>query len=351
MPSSNTSLPLELLDMIIQHLSSDASALRNCALVSRTWSGFSQHALFRNAQVDLHTYKKMTELLDDLVSVPHLQALIRDVKIYQYVRWRRSQQIPDDIQFPTYMSCLTSVLSLLPNLAKVVLFHETSWLGEDYSNRPYLDLIPNVLGSAPLVELDIGGIYSVESLWHVFEVLEGRNVKRVSLSGFNNSPTTSDLGVSATFERIHLPSLECIRSNLSDLQNEFYDCLTRRVDLPHLKQCEIITDNVDDLNDWSDVLLRGFPPLELFKLELTSDFDDDEDFTGIPEEDAYRPLPFGGLQFRHVHLSVKPKDLSEIRKFIEWWSSTFRALSDSDATIHFTELTLAFYGSPGYPYS
>ncbi|KAF8994519.1 hypothetical protein BDZ89DRAFT_53878 [Hymenopellis radicata] len=175
MPSPNASLPLELLDIIIQHLSGDAYALRNCALVSQSWSGCSQCALFSNAQVDLDTYTKMAELLADLVSVPHLQTLIREVKIYQFVRWRRSQVFQDDIPIPVYTSCLTSVLSLLPNLAKVV-FHELSWPEND-ANLGYLDLIPNVLGSAPLVELDVGGITFVENLWHVFEVLEGTNIK------------------------------------------------------------------------------------------------------------------------------------------------------------------------------
>ncbi|KAF9000389.1 hypothetical protein BDZ89DRAFT_1121659 [Hymenopellis radicata] len=339
MPSLNTSLPLELLDMIIQHLSSDTYALRNCALVSRTWSCFSQRALFSNAQVDLHTYKKMVELLDDLVSVPHLQTLIREVKIYQFVRWRCAGAF-DDIPFPVYMSCLTSVLPLLPNLAKVV-FHELSWPEND-SNLGYLDLIPDVLGSAPLVELDVGGIYSIENLWHVFDVLEGTNIKRVSLSG--KRPTTSDLSASHTFQRMHLPSLECIRCRLGNLRNEFYDCLTRRVHLPNLKQCEIITDHVDDLNAWPDLLLRGFPPLELFKLEVdyAEGTPDDIEFTGALEADAYCPIPLAGLPFQHVHLCVNPNNLNEARKFIEWWSSTFRALSDSKATIHFTELTFTF---------
>ncbi|KAF8997137.1 hypothetical protein BDZ89DRAFT_784485 [Hymenopellis radicata] len=58
----------------------------------------------------------------------------------------------------------------------------------------------------------------------------------------------------------------------------------------------------------------------------------------------YRPFPLAGLPFQHVHLGVNPRNLDETRKFIEWWSSTFRALSDTKATIHFTELTFTLPG-------
>ncbi len=45
-------------------------------------------------------------------------------------------------------------------------------------------------------------------------------------------------------------------------------------------------------------------------------------------------------------MSVTAEDLNNILKFIEWWSSTFRALSDAQAEIHFTELTFAFTDLP-----
>ncbi|KAF9027592.1 hypothetical protein BDZ89DRAFT_796307 [Hymenopellis radicata] len=105
MPSTDTSLPPELVDLIIQHLSGHKDALRSCVLVSRTWSAFSQRALFRDAQVNLYPYK-MARLLDDLISLPHLQTLIRGLTIQQL-------STKDDIPLTTHMSCLASVL-LLP---------------------------------------------------------------------------------------------------------------------------------------------------------------------------------------------------------------------------------------------
>ncbi|KAF9000384.1 hypothetical protein BDZ89DRAFT_1170316 [Hymenopellis radicata] len=332
MPSTNTSLPPELVDMIIHHLSGHKDALRSCALVSRAWSGFSQHALFRNAQVNLNSHEKMAKLLDNLISVPHLQMLVRGLKIdYQ------GHLVDDDIPLSAYMSCITSVLPLLPNLIKVVFFGYSD-SDEIAATRSYLDLIPNVLENAPFVELDID-IYFVEAFQHVFGILAGTNVKRVCLYGVVD-PHQGYFG--ATRKRLHLPSLECIRFGVEGLEEEFHDCLTHHFDLPNLKQCEIVADYVAKLVRWQDLLLRGFPPLELFKLELQGDFFIDHVMDpSIPEEDVYRPLPLAGLPFQHVHLSVTcPGDLDDACTIIEWWSSTFRSLSDSKATIHFTELTL-----------
>ncbi|KAF9027661.1 hypothetical protein BDZ89DRAFT_1160727 [Hymenopellis radicata] len=328
MSSTNTSLPSELVDIIIQHLSGHKDALRSCALVSRTWSGFSQRALFRDAQVNLDTYKRMTKLLDDLISIPHLQTLFRGLAIYY-----QGHLVDDDIPVPAYMSCLASVLSLLPNLIEVVLFGDDD--GDIAAIRSYLDLIPNV---APLVELGID-IYSAEAFQYVFGILAGTNVKRVCLSGFLD-PYEVDSG--ATRKRLHIPSLECIRFGVEGLEEEFHNCLTHHFDLPNLKQCEIVAEFTDELVRWQDLLPQGFPSLELFKLELWGDFLDD--FITDPRifEDVYRPLPLAGMPFQHVHLSVTCHgDVEDSCTIIEWWSSTFRALSDSKATIHFTELTFA----------
>ncbi|KAF9027618.1 hypothetical protein BDZ89DRAFT_1066723 [Hymenopellis radicata] len=330
MMPSTTSLPPELVDTIIQHLSDHEDALRSCALVSRIWSGFSQRALFRDAQVNLNSYEKMAKLLDDLISVPHLQTLIRGLTISPH--GYRMNVVP----LPARMSCLASVLSLLPYLMKVAFQNEDS---EDVAIRSCLDLIPNILGNAPLVELHTIGIHCVETFQHVFRIVGGTNVKRVSLSGVVDP---HEVDTEATRGRLHLPSLERIHLEVDGLQEEFHNCLTHHFDLPNLKLCEIIIAFVDDLLRWRDILLRGFPPLELFKLELESGITDDFEFTGILEEDGYRPIPLAGLPFQHVHLSVNPRTLNETRRFIDWWSSTFRALSDSKATIHFTELTFTF---------
>ncbi|KAF8997140.1 hypothetical protein BDZ89DRAFT_1052134 [Hymenopellis radicata] len=277
-PSTNSFLPPELVDMIIQHLSGDKYALRSCALVSRNWSGFGQRALFRDAHwVDLSSYQKMAKLLDDLISVPHLQTLVRGLKIYPYC------YEVDRIPLPAYMSCLASVLSLLPNLMKVA-FENDDYDSEDVAIRSYLDLIPNVLGNGPLVELDIA-VFSVETFHHVFGILGGTNIKRVSLSGIVD-PHEVDTG--PTWKRLHVPSLEVIHLQFACLFEEFQKGLMQYFDLPNLKQCEIVTGLAYELLQWQNVLRRGFPPLQLFKLELDRGFPEDvDDDSDILEDDAY----------------------------------------------------------------
>ncbi|KAF9009776.1 hypothetical protein BDZ89DRAFT_1047820 [Hymenopellis radicata] len=276
----------------------------------------------------------MTKLLAHLISFPHLQALIRGLTIYQH-------RFDDDIPLPAHISCLASVLSLLPNIMKLVFPGGNT---EDIETRSYLDLIPNVLA---LVELRLD-IYSIETFEHLFNILGGTNVKQVSLSGVGGPPPEI-----ATHKVWHLPSLEFIRFGVVGLEKEFHDCLMHHFDLPNLKQCEIVTEFMDDTRRWQNLLLRGFPPLQLFKLELAEGFifgfGDDLQDAEVTEENTYRPLPLGGLQFQHVHLKVYPDTFDQTRKFIEWWSSTFRALADSNATIHFTELTLTFLDIELYP--
>ncbi|KAF9031956.1 hypothetical protein BDZ89DRAFT_1063575 [Hymenopellis radicata] len=332
MSSRGPSLPPELVDMIVQYLSDDKHTLRSCTLVSRTCSSFSQRALFRNKVFKLYSYSRMAKLHEALLSVPHLQTLIRRVTITQ----EDEISLSNVIALPTYMSCLTSVVSLLPNLV-FMQFHLLDFRGGTIQS--YLDLI-QISRSSRLVELDLQFISTVEAVHVAFEALEGTNIKRVTLSGVLEESAPIDVG--ASVKRLHLPSLECICLDGSSLQIHFHDWLTRRADLPNLTQCEIVlSDEADEqageLLAWRDVLLRGFPPLKLFKFQITDHY---MDFNGS-EEGALCPLPLAGLHFQHVHLGIDC-DSEFPCQAIKWWSSTFRAMSDSKATIHFTELTFTF---------
>ncbi|KAF8881660.1 hypothetical protein CPB85DRAFT_1460093, partial [Mucidula mucida] len=248
------------------------------------------------------------------------------------------------------MSRLASVLSLLPNLTKVA-FCEHVGSDDQVATQSYLDLIPNVLGNAPLVELDIV-IYSVEAFQHLFGILAGTNIKRVTLAGI---VSCRKVNLEATRQRLHIPSLECIRYKVDgDLWEEMHRCLMHDFDIPNLKQCEISTDNADHLSRWQGTLRQGFLPVGVVRLELvfcipfffvyieSPDLDGWNPlvFNSLP---AYHPIALAGLYFHHVHLKATSDSVSEIRKHIEWWSSAFRALSaDSDARLHFTELMFTF---------
>ncbi|KAF9008117.1 hypothetical protein BDZ89DRAFT_1079170 [Hymenopellis radicata] len=325
------SLPPELVDIIVQYvqyLSDDKRELRNCTLVSRTWSSVSQRTLFRNWRLDLYSYSRLTKLLHELSSNPHLQTLIDRVLIAQRIETHKRSG-HNDVSLPTYMSRLASVLSLLPNLVFMQFYFLD--LRRNNGALQYLDLI-QISTSPRLVELDIEFLDTDADFHVAFESLEGTNIKRVTLAGAFNAPVTA--GASVT--RLPLPSLECICLEGSGMPFHFQDWLTRRVDLPNLTQCEIVLgDAADELSAWRDVLLRGFPPLKLFKFQITDDY-------MYQEQEVLSPLPLAGLHFQHVHLSLKHGRSAFLRQFIEWWSSTFRALSDSEAAIHFTELTFTF---------
>ncbi|KAF9031989.1 hypothetical protein BDZ89DRAFT_1063622 [Hymenopellis radicata] len=298
MSSRGPSLPPELVDTIVQYLSNDKAALRSCTLVSGTWSSFSQRTLFLNTRLRLSSCLIMAKLLHELLSVPRLRTLICRVVIDQ------------------------------PN-EKILKSSDINFLDMQSNNgalQSYLDFI-RIPGSSLLIELDLEFIGTIEDFHVAFEALEGTNIKRVTLYGDFSSGTPTDVG--AAVKRLHLPSLECI-------------CLAGSADLPNLKQCEIILG--DFVEDWRDVLLRGFPPLKLFKFEITTDYMHSFQVCEELQEDAFCPLPLAGLHFEHVHLSIECiYDHSEsLRLFMEWWLSTFRALCDSKATIHFTELTFTF---------
>ncbi|KAF9031963.1 hypothetical protein BDZ89DRAFT_1063596 [Hymenopellis radicata] len=334
MLSRSPSLPPELVDMIVQYLSDDKRALRSCTLVSRTWSSFSQRTLFRNTEFDLYSYSRMAKLHEALLSVPHLQTFIRRVMITQQDEISLKTRRSNDISLATYMSCLTSLLSLLPNLVFMGFYFLDKDDGNKDAIQSYLDLI-QIPRSSLLAELDLEFIFTVEDFHVAFEALEGTNIKRVTLFGVFDEPDI--VGVGASVKRLHLPSLECICLEGGGLHAHFHDWLTRRVDLPNLKQCEIILGNGShELSAWRDVLFRGFPPLKFFKFEMT----DGMDYHGS-EEDALCPLPLAGLHFQHVHLGIDCGSEYPCQ-VIKWWSSTFRVMSDSTATIHFTELTFTF---------
>ncbi|KAF9008114.1 hypothetical protein BDZ89DRAFT_552020 [Hymenopellis radicata] len=127
--------------------------------------------------------------------------------------------------------------------------------------------------------------------------------------------------------------------------------------LPNLKHFEMEMDHEIELMEWRDVLRGGFRPLTSFRAEVTGDFYDFDDQLEAENYDdvdgqRYLALPLNGLQFDHVILSVKSRevnykdgviiDFKKEQRFVEWWSTTFRKLVEHKATIHFTELTFTF---------
>ncbi len=266
--SSHHVLPFELVDIIVQYHSGDKYTLQSCTMVSRSWSSASQRMLFRNICLDLFRYSRMARLRYQLESNAHLQTLIRRISISQ----QAESVLVSDISLHTYMSCLHCVISLLPNL-EFLAIDFLKKRGNPPSNDTlplYLDL-SHVPRSSKLVELELEFISTIEEFDTAFEALEGTNIKQVTVFSVVTEHGTTDVGASTSVNRLYLPSLECICLSGSGLPVHFQDWLTCRVDLPNLTQCEIVLgDDPYALLKWRDVLLRGFPPLTLFKFEITA---------------------------------------------------------------------------------
>ncbi|KAF9018878.1 hypothetical protein BDZ89DRAFT_1044226 [Hymenopellis radicata] len=204
--------------------------------------------------------------------------------------------------FPSHLHVLPRICGFSsPNLVFMEFYFLDTGRGNNGAIQSYFDLI-QISRSPRLVELDFEFISNVEDFHAAFEALEGTNIKRVTLSGVFDEPAI--VGVGASVKRLHLPLLELIG-------------MAGRV------------------ASW-------IPPLKFFKFEMTDDLNHHLEYMDYHgSEDALCPLPLAGLHFQHVHLGIDCGSEYPCQ-VIKWWSSTFRAMSDSKGTIHFTELTFTF---------
>ncbi|KAF9032005.1 hypothetical protein BDZ89DRAFT_1063649, partial [Hymenopellis radicata] len=305
--------PLEIVENVVNCLHGEENQLRKCALVSVAWAGATQRVLFHD--VDLHSYSKMTGLLPHLICSPHLPKLIRSLTIHQ-----PSQIYKENVSCDDFMTCLTAILTLLPHITSLTVdFEDYSW--EETSNRPFVDLLHSFLPRTPLLKLDVVNLSHVDDFEHIFALLKGTSIRRIIVDSYNCEP--EDDVVESDGSVLQLPLVECIRVEITLHEQRFHYWLSqRRASFVNLNRFEIFMAN----------------------------FDDEEDDTHIPEEDAYRALPLGGLHFQHIQFGAisarsKPSDFLELakeQKFVEWWAYVLSTLASDKATIHFTELTFTF---------
>ncbi|KAF9031949.1 hypothetical protein BDZ89DRAFT_1063566, partial [Hymenopellis radicata] len=334
--------PLEIVENVVNCLHGEENQLRKCALVSVAWAGATQRVLFHD--VDLHSYSKMTGLLPHLICSPHLPKLIRSLTIHQ-----PSQIYKENVSCDDFMTCLTAILTLLPHITSLTVdFEDYSW--EETSNRPFVDLLHSFLPRTPLLKLDVVNLSHVDDFEHIFALLKGTSIRRIIVDSYNCEP--EDDVVESDGSVLQLPLVECIRVEITLHEQRFHYWLSqRRASFVNLNRFEIFMDSAEDLARWCELLQTGFPSVKECRFELVMlDFDDDEDHTHIPEEDAYRALPLGGLHFQHIQFGAisarsKPSDFLELakeQKFVEWWAYVLSTLASDKATIHFTELTFTF---------
>ncbi|KAF9018868.1 hypothetical protein BDZ89DRAFT_336418 [Hymenopellis radicata] len=340
--------PHEIVEIVVNCLRGKENQLRKCALVSVAWAGASQRVLFRH--IDLSSYSRMTNLLPHLICSPHLPKLIRSLTIHQMRIFANLEN--NYISRKAYMTCLTAILTLLPHITSLAVDFADCML-EGWSNQLFLDLLHSFLPLRPLItKLDLVHLSYVADFEPIFTLLKGTSIRRINVDSYNVQPEDSDGVVELDDSVFQLPLVEHIRVKIPLHEQRFHYWLSQRqASFPNLKCFEIFMASADDIARWCDVLQKGLPSLKECRFDLPCNLVDNEwNDTDIPEEEAYRALPLGGLHVQHIQFGVvggrfKQSDflkLAREQKFVEWWACVLSTLASDKATIHFTELTFTF---------
>ncbi|KAF9041921.1 hypothetical protein BDZ89DRAFT_1059950 [Hymenopellis radicata] len=333
--------PLELGDLILDCLdcNDDGVTLRNCALVSRGWARSSQRNLFRNMKLPL-PYEDMTRLRTCLEGSPHLATYSRCITFGQGCM-SRSQEIA---RMDAYMTCLDALLSLFSRATSV----EVTLIRERWSDallERFLARLHVFICASPVVELTVDTCYLDTVLPALDGLLIGSRIRRLTVLEWESwdadqpSPPTVIAPLS---------SLEVIRLGTSGYQDrDILDWLNHQQErLPKLKCCEILVTGTYDVRRWggnSNEFRNPFESLRLetFRFEFSSDF-----LESYPGGWGRYPLILKGLHFRHIlftiHVPPRPRtalSVDLVRHITEWWTKTLNTLSDSKASVCFTELT------------
>lgn len=80
-------LPIELLELILCHLSEDLAAIKECRLVCRAWLPDATRALFHSVKVQ--EYSDYKRILATLTTTPEIRSCIKhlDITIYNDYQW------------------------------------------------------------------------------------------------------------------------------------------------------------------------------------------------------------------------------------------------------------------------
>ncbi|KAF9031964.1 hypothetical protein BDZ89DRAFT_602110 [Hymenopellis radicata] len=174
---NNPLLLPELVELIVEQITVcewpeySYDRLQSCALISRTWIVPCQRALFRD--ISLYDYNRVVRFLPHLRRYPHLQNLIRYMKIWQTPPHSEARN--------DYLSCLVALFSLMPRLTYLCITFDKSrsW---DTHDHQFIEAFRAFLHtSESLTELVVRNLRSDADFQQMFSYLEGTNVKRVVL--------------------------------------------------------------------------------------------------------------------------------------------------------------------------
>ena len=150
-------LPIELIEFVIDNLSDDLGTLHTCSLVARGWHAFSRVYIFR--KVDLKSMHQIKRLIQALDADNALERFVDTVVVWI---------VPDPVgrcaQWPSVLTVLDALpillLRRLPNLAHLDLRHygvkENRPLIHSFLLRP--SLIRSLRRCAPIRKLSLHSV-------------------------------------------------------------------------------------------------------------------------------------------------------------------------------------------------
>lgn len=83
-------LPIELLELLLYHVSEDLATLKSCTLVCRTWLPDARRFLFHTVKLDDHTDYK--QLLTTLKGSPVIRSYVRNLNLKILNDYRRAPE-------------------------------------------------------------------------------------------------------------------------------------------------------------------------------------------------------------------------------------------------------------------
>lgn len=94
MPQSRLTLPIELVELILSHLSNDRATLKSCTLVCRAWIPDARRTLFHTIKIDEHTDYR--QVLDILKRSPGIRSCIKNLNLKIFNDYRRVPETDRD---------------------------------------------------------------------------------------------------------------------------------------------------------------------------------------------------------------------------------------------------------------
>lgn len=296
-------LPIELIGIILEALSSDKSTLSNCSLVCRHWVPLSRFYLFRRITIDREVLNRPTDELARFISSrPYLAAYVRELSIAD----RRGLLDTGRPRTPFTNRDLAIIVNSFPILERFEL--DAVALAKDPHTKPHSDTrssSPLTVVLTRIVTLDD----PVECLHGLFTRLSPMKTlcieapRLLTQSSHRNYGLLTDaLTKLRVTSFLSIESLELLGSAYDGVLLDFIRMITVPSDIQHLNVTCLVFDFVKRLQVFLD---SSRPSLESIRLDVSQLWREDFEIVGID-------LSLNtSLHTLHLHISMVTSDRNE----------------------------------------